>query len=97
MVNVSLLFEYALTIFLFSYLFVESSCSIGYLDFYFVSRYGVILEKLKKQDPSLMGRIRGCIVDSAPVAAPDPQVNDTFGSMRGFYLHVFYSKWFLFI
>lgn len=24
-----------------------------------------------------MGRIRGCIVDSAPVAAPDPQVNDT--------------------
>ncbi|XP_041011829.1 transmembrane protein 53 [Juglans microcarpa x Juglans regia] len=36
--------------------------------------YGVILEKLKKQDASLMGRIRGCIVDSAPVAAPDPQV-----------------------
>ncbi|KAM4109240.1 hypothetical protein ACB094_03G105100 [Castanea mollissima] len=36
--------------------------------------YGVILEKFKKQDPSLMGRIRGCIVDSAPVAAPDPQV-----------------------
>jgi hypothetical protein len=35
------------------------------------------LEKFKKQDPSLMGRIRGCIVDSAPVAAPDPQVNDT--------------------
>ncbi|KAL3591691.1 hypothetical protein D5086_010331 [Populus alba] len=36
--------------------------------------YGVILEKFQKQDPSLMGRIRGCIVDSAPVAAPDPQV-----------------------
>lgn len=36
--------------------------------------YGFILEKFKKQDPSLMGRIRGCIVDSAPVAAPDPQV-----------------------
>lgn len=36
--------------------------------------YGVILEKFKKQDPSLMGRIRGCVVDSAPVAAPDPQV-----------------------
>uniref|UniRef100_A0A7N0TUT1 Transmembrane protein 53 n=1 Tax=Kalanchoe fedtschenkoi TaxID=63787 RepID=A0A7N0TUT1_KALFE len=36
--------------------------------------YGVILEKFQKQDPSLMSRIRGCIVDSAPVAAPDPQV-----------------------
>ncbi|XVE49705.1 hypothetical protein DITRI_Ditri01bG0102600 [Diplodiscus trichospermus] len=36
--------------------------------------YGVILEKFQKQDPSLMGRIGGCIVDSAPVAAPDPQV-----------------------
>ncbi|XP_062163621.1 uncharacterized protein LOC133870487 [Alnus glutinosa] len=36
--------------------------------------YGVILEKFQKQDPSLIGRIRGCIVDSAPVAAPDPQV-----------------------
>lgn len=36
--------------------------------------YGVILEKFQKQDPSLMGTIRGCIVDSAPVAAPDPQV-----------------------
>ncbi|MBA0750958.1 hypothetical protein Gogos_002332 [Gossypium gossypioides] len=36
--------------------------------------YGVILEKFQKQDPSLMGRIRGCIVDSAPVAALDPQV-----------------------
>ncbi|GMP92313.1 hypothetical protein CsSME_00042590 [Camellia sinensis var. sinensis] len=39
-----------------------------------VTRYGVILEKFQKQDPSLMGRIKGCIVDSAPVAAPDPQV-----------------------
>uniref|UniRef100_A0A7N0TPI3 Transmembrane protein 53 n=1 Tax=Kalanchoe fedtschenkoi TaxID=63787 RepID=A0A7N0TPI3_KALFE len=36
--------------------------------------YGVILEKFLKQDPSLISRIRGCIVDSAPVAAPDPQV-----------------------
>ncbi|KAJ4830638.1 hypothetical protein Tsubulata_036750 [Turnera subulata] len=36
--------------------------------------YGVILQQFQKQDPSLMGRIRGCIVDSAPVAAPDPQV-----------------------
>lgn len=40
------------------------------------NRYGAILEKFQKQDPSLMGRIRGCIVDSAPVAAPDPQVTD---------------------
>ncbi|XP_031274917.1 transmembrane protein 53 [Pistacia vera] len=36
--------------------------------------YGAILEKFQSQDPSLMGRIKGCIVDSAPVAAPDPQV-----------------------
>lgn len=36
--------------------------------------YGVILEKFQKQDHSLMRRIKGCIVDSAPVAAPDPQV-----------------------
>ncbi|XP_059657879.1 uncharacterized protein LOC132304294 [Cornus florida] len=37
--------------------------------------YGVILEKFQQQqDPTLMGRIRGCIVDSAPVAVPDPQV-----------------------
>ncbi|KAH9771781.1 transmembrane protein 53 [Citrus sinensis] len=36
--------------------------------------YGAILEKFQNKDPSLMGRIRGCIVDSAPVASPDPQV-----------------------
>ncbi|XP_042500334.1 transmembrane protein 53-like [Macadamia integrifolia] len=36
--------------------------------------YGIILEKFKKQDPTSMGNIRGCIVDSAPVAAPNPQV-----------------------
>ncbi|KAL0326744.1 UNVERIFIED_CONTAM: Transmembrane protein 53-A [Sesamum angustifolium] len=36
--------------------------------------YGVILEKFRQQDSALAGRIRGCIVDSAPVAAPDPQV-----------------------
>ncbi|KAI3472535.1 hypothetical protein Pfo_030686 [Paulownia fortunei] len=36
--------------------------------------YGVILEKFQKKDSALTGRIRGCIVDSAPVAAPDPQV-----------------------
>ena len=37
--------------------------------------YGAILEKFQKHDSSVMGRIKGCIVDSAPVAAPDPQVN----------------------
>ncbi|XP_062114971.1 uncharacterized protein LOC133828985 [Humulus lupulus] len=36
--------------------------------------YRAILEGFQKHDPYLMGRIRGCIVDSAPVAAPDPQV-----------------------
>ncbi|KAF7808372.1 transmembrane protein 53 [Senna tora] len=36
--------------------------------------YGVILEQFQKQDPSIMGRIRGCIVDSAPVAHLDPEV-----------------------
>ncbi|XP_015886822.3 uncharacterized protein LOC107421965 [Ziziphus jujuba] len=36
--------------------------------------YGAILEKFQKQDCSLLSRIRGCIVDSAPAAAPDPQV-----------------------
>lgn len=36
--------------------------------------YGAMLEKFQKQDDTLMGRIKGCIVDSAPVAAPDPQV-----------------------
>ncbi|GLT30935.1 hypothetical protein SLA2020_057080 [Shorea laevis] len=36
--------------------------------------YGAILERFQKQDTSLMGRIKGCIVDSAPVASPDPQV-----------------------
>ncbi|KAF9586833.1 hypothetical protein IFM89_039934 [Coptis chinensis] len=36
--------------------------------------YGVVLEKFQNQDQSLMGNIRGCIVDSAPVATPDPRV-----------------------
>lgn len=45
--------------------------SLVLLTFY---RYGVVLEKFQKQDASLLGRIKGCIVDSAPVAAADPQV-----------------------
>ncbi|KAK9106292.1 hypothetical protein Syun_022303 [Stephania yunnanensis] len=36
--------------------------------------YGVVLERFQRQDPSLTTRIRGCVVDSAPVAAPDPKV-----------------------
>lgn len=58
---------------LFHHLLVGVSCS----------RYGVMLEKFQKHDPSVMGRIRGCVVDSAPVAAPDPQVNDNCTSVTG--------------
>ena len=36
--------------------------------------YGAILEKFHKQDSSLLGSVKGCIVDSAPVAAADPTV-----------------------
>ncbi|CAL5040639.1 unnamed protein product [Urochloa decumbens] len=36
--------------------------------------YGVILEKLHQQDASAVEKIKACVVDSAPVAAPDPQV-----------------------
>ncbi|QCE08747.1 Alpha/Beta hydrolase fold [Vigna unguiculata] len=36
--------------------------------------YGVMLEHFQKQNPNVMERIKGCIVDSAPVAYPDPQV-----------------------
>ncbi|XP_042400724.1 transmembrane protein 53-like [Zingiber officinale] len=36
--------------------------------------YGVLLEKFREQDSSVIGNIKGCIVDSAPVAAPDAQV-----------------------
>lgn len=36
--------------------------------------YGVILENLQQQDPSAVDKIKACVVDSAPVAAPDPQV-----------------------
>jgi hypothetical protein len=37
-------------------------------------RYGVMLEHFHRQDPSLMDKIRGCIVDSAPVANADAEV-----------------------
>ena len=33
------------------------------------------MEKFQSKDVDLAGRIRGCIVDSAPVAVPDPQVD----------------------
>ncbi|KAG2608713.1 transmembrane protein 53-like [Panicum virgatum] len=36
--------------------------------------YGVILENLQRRDASAVEKIKACIVDSAPVAAPDPQV-----------------------
>ncbi|GAU18097.1 hypothetical protein TSUD_52080 [Trifolium subterraneum] len=33
-----------------------------------------MLERFQKEDPSLMENIRGCIVDSAPVANADAEV-----------------------
>ncbi|VAI82033.1 unnamed protein product [Triticum turgidum subsp. durum] len=36
--------------------------------------YGVILENLQRQDPSAVEKIKGSIIDSAPVAVPDSQV-----------------------
>lgn len=36
--------------------------------------YGVLLEKFLARDHSLVDNIKGCVVDSAPVAIPDPQV-----------------------
>ncbi|CAN1177805.1 Transmembrane protein 53 [Linum perenne] len=36
--------------------------------------YGVMLEKFQEYDPALVKKIRACVVDSAPVATPDPQV-----------------------
>lgn len=40
--------------------------------------YGVILEKLQERGEHLLGRIKGCVVDSAPVPDPDPQVQRFF-------------------
>jgi hypothetical protein len=34
----------------------------------------VILENLQRQDPSAVQKIKGSIIDSAPVAVPDSQV-----------------------
>ncbi|MED6207901.1 hypothetical protein PIB30_039997 [Stylosanthes scabra] len=36
--------------------------------------YGVILEQCQKHGLAIMDRIKGCVVDSAPVAYPDPEV-----------------------
>jgi len=36
--------------------------------------YGVILEKLQERGDHLLGKIKGCVVDSAPAADPDPQI-----------------------
>ncbi|RLN13378.1 transmembrane protein 53 [Panicum miliaceum] len=42
--------------------------------FFLCCSYGVILENLQRQDASAVEKIKACVVDSAPVAAPDPQV-----------------------
>lgn len=39
------------------------------------------MEKFQQEDDALIERIRGCIVDSAPVAAPDPQVDAACSDM----------------
>ncbi|KAM3298544.1 hypothetical protein ACQJBY_040158 [Aegilops geniculata] len=36
--------------------------------------YGVILENLQRHDPSAVEKIKGSVIDSAPVAVPDSQV-----------------------
>lgn len=36
--------------------------------------YGVMLEKFSACDHTLIDKIKGCVVDSAPVATPDPEV-----------------------
>eukprot|EP00249_Psilotum_nudum_P005664 c19099_g2_i1 orf=81-1730(+) len=36
--------------------------------------YGAILERLLPQGDGLLDKIKGCVVDSAPAAKPDPQV-----------------------
>ncbi|KAL3699903.1 hypothetical protein R1sor_017925 [Riccia sorocarpa] len=36
--------------------------------------YGVVLEKLQSRGSQLISKIKGCVVDSAPAADPDPQV-----------------------
>lgn len=36
--------------------------------------YGAVLEKLHREGSPLLSKIRGCVVDSAPVVDPDPQV-----------------------
>jgi hypothetical protein len=36
--------------------------------------YGAVLERLHQEGSGLLGKIKGCVVDSAPVVDPDPQV-----------------------
>jgi len=48
-----------------------------------------MLEHFQRQDPSLMEKIRGCIVDSAPVANPDPQVKALAILRLGEHSHLF--------
>lgn len=38
------------------------------------ARYGVVLEKMQEQGEDVVGRIKGCVIDSAPVPESDPQV-----------------------
>lgn len=62
--------------------------SLSEFPIYCICRYGAILERFQKLDSSLMGRVKGCIVDSAPVAAADPTVSD--GSCIFNYVYTFH-------
>ncbi|XP_002970474.2 transmembrane protein 53 [Selaginella moellendorffii] len=50
------------------HLFFHTFSNTGWLT------YGVLLERLLQKNNKLLDKVKGCVVDSAPVAEPDPQV-----------------------
>ena len=55
---------------------------------HYLFRYGAVLERLLTHGDDILEKIRGCVVDSAPSAKPDPQVCDLFD--RELYMQVVY-------